>query len=63
MNEKTNQQLQEDVRKLREALELVMDQVDFVAGNCGILEPISAVLPVVIIKMARIALNETGEYK
>lgn len=37
----------------REALLLILDQVDYIAGNCGPTEMVAAVLPREIIALAR----------
>lgn len=42
--------------KCRDALLLVLDQVDYSAGACRILEPVSAVLPEQVITRAHEAL-------
>lgn len=41
-----------------EALRLVLDQVDYVRGNCGITDMVGAVLPKGIIAIARKALEQ-----
>ena len=42
----------------REALLLILDQVDYKANNCSITDMIGAVLPVEVIDKCRDALNE-----
>lgn len=39
--------------ELLEALQVLLDQVDYTAGNCGITEMVGAVLPKEIIQKAR----------
>lgn len=43
----------------RSMLMLVLDQVDYKAGNCGVTEMVGAVLPVDVIDSARRALELT----
>lgn len=45
---------------LSEALLLVLDNVDYVRGNCGVTEMVGAVLPKEIIAEAREALAKAG---
>jgi hypothetical protein len=43
--------------QLRTALLLILDNVDYVAGNCGVAEPIGGILPKEIIAKAHEALD------
>lgn len=43
---------------LKEALLLLLDQVDFVAGNCGPTEMVSAVLTTEVISICRQAIAD-----
>jgi hypothetical protein len=46
---------------IREALMLVLDQVDYVRGNCGLTEMVGACLPKEIIAIARKALEDSSK--
>ena len=48
-----------DLEKVREALQVVLDQVDYTAGACELTTPVGAALPRVVIENARKALEET----
>jgi hypothetical protein len=41
----------------REALQLLLDSVDYTAGACSVTEMVGAVLPVEVIEIARQALR------
>lgn len=45
---------------LVEALRLILDQVDYTNGACGVTEMVGAVLPTVVIERARAALSAAG---
>lgn len=45
--------------ELRTTIKLLLDQVDYVAGNCKPTEQVGAVLPKIIIEVARDALKPT----
>lgn len=44
-----------------EALQVVLDQVDYTAGNCGPTEMVAACLPKEVIRLAREALSHERE--
>lgn len=46
-----------EVQKLRTALLLLLDHVDYTAGACGMNEPVAGALPKRILEMARAALS------
>lgn len=48
-------------QKLRAALLLVLDQVDYTVHACNVTDMVGAVLPLEVIDKARIALYETRE--
>lgn len=48
-----------DVQKLRRALYLILDNVDYTAGACSPTEMIGAILPHEFIVLAHRALEET----
>lgn len=54
MNEK------EKIEKLRSALNLILDHVDYRHGACRMNEMVGAVLPVAILAMVENVLRETG---
>lgn len=45
-----------DAAELAKAINLILDQVDYLAGNCRVNEMIGAILPKEIISIARAAL-------
>ena len=51
----------EKVEKLQEALGLVLDDVDYIAGNCGIGELVSAVLSKETLTRVRALRDEVRE--
>lgn len=48
---------------IRTALLTVLDQVDYLAGNCAVTEMVGAILPKEIILLARKALADEEEEK
>lgn len=51
------------IEKLRSALRLILDQVDYTNHACRVNEMVGAVLPENVIKQARQALLETRDVK
>ena len=51
--------LMDENARLRDALGVLLDQVDYTSGACRINEPIAGVLPAGVIRLARLALKET----
>ena len=51
--------LEAENQRLRDALGVLLDQVDYTSGACRINEPIAGVLPAGVIRLARLALKET----
>lgn len=51
---------QADTAKLRAALQVVLDQVDYTRGACSLTEMVGACLDASVIDMARAALEETA---
>src|SRR5258708_6825333 len=47
-----------DLMTTREALLLILDQVDYTAGNCSITEMVGAVLPKEVIELCRKAIAD-----
>jgi hypothetical protein len=50
-----------DLQKVRAALEVVLDQVDYTRGACSVTEPVGGVLDKLVITMARQVLKATKE--
>ena len=46
-----------EIQKLRDVLNLVLDQADYTVGNCRVNEQVGAVLPANVIARARKALK------
>ena len=55
--------LKEENSKLRSALQLVLDQVDYMNGNCRMTEMVGAVLPKEVLKIANDRLKRDGNHE
>ncbi len=56
-NEAMIDELLERAARLESALMVILDQVDYTIGNCGLTEMVGAVLPKPLIDLAREALK------